>query len=44
MEIEKAHSILHKVRELILFPWSGNFSTQGPEHCHKDFCKKVAVA
>ncbi len=31
------------VRELILFAWSENFSTQGPEHCHIDFCKKVAV-
>ena len=42
MEFEKAHSILHKVRELILFGWSENFSTQGPEHCHIDFVKKVA--
>ena len=42
-KFEKAHSILHKVRELILFGWSENFSTQGPEHCHIDFCKKVAV-
>ena len=25
---EKAHSILHKVREIILFGWSENFSTQ----------------
>ncbi len=40
---EKAHSILHKVRELLLFGWSENVSTQGPEHCHIDFCKKVAV-
>ena len=42
-KFEKAHSILHKVRELILFGWSENFSTQGPEHCHIDFCKKVAA-
>ena len=25
---EKAHSILHKVREIILFGWSENYSTQ----------------
>jgi hypothetical protein len=36
------HSILHRVRELILFGWSENFSTQGPEHCHIDFIKKIA--
>ena len=42
-KFEKAHSILHKVRELILFGWSENVSTQGPEHCHIDFCKKVAA-
>ena len=41
-KFEKAHSILHKVRELILFGWSENFSIQGPEHCHIDFIKKVA--
>ncbi len=41
-KFEKAHSILHKVRELILFGWSENTSTQGPVHCHIDFCKKVA--
>lgn len=41
-KFEKAHSILHKVRELILFGWSENFSTQGPEHCHIDFIKKIA--
>ena len=40
-KFEKAHSILHKVRELILFGWSENFSTQGPEHCHIDFIKKI---
>ena len=41
-KFEKAHSILHKVRELILFSWSENFSTKGPEHCHIDFVKKIA--
>ena len=41
-KFEKAHSILHKVREIILFGWSENFSTQGPEHCHIDFVKKIA--
>lgn len=25
---EKAHSILHKVREIILYGWSENYSTQ----------------
>jgi hypothetical protein len=40
-KFEKAHSILHKVRELILFGWSENFSIQGPE-CHIDFIKKIA--
>ena len=25
---EKAHSILHKVREILLYGWSENFSTQ----------------
>ena len=42
-KFEKAHSILHKVRELLLFGWSENTSTQGPEHFHIDFCKKVAA-
>jgi hypothetical protein len=41
-KFEKAHSIPHKVRKLILFGWSENFSTQGPEHCHIDFVKKIA--
>jgi hypothetical protein len=41
-KFENVHSILHKVRELILFGWSENFSTQGPEHCHVDFVKKIA--
>ena len=42
-KFEKAHSILNKVRELFLFGWSENFSTQGPEHCHIDFVKKIAL-
>ena len=25
---EKAHSILHKVREIVMFGWTENFSTQ----------------
>ena len=41
-KLEKAPSILHKVLELILFGWSENYSTQGPEHCHIDFGKKIA--
>ena len=39
---EKAHSILHKVRDILLFGWSENFSLQGPEHGHIDNCKKLA--
>ena len=31
---KKAHSILHKVRYILLFGWSENFSHQGPEHDH----------
>ena len=30
---EKAHSILHKVREIILFGWSENYSTQVSNVC-----------
>ena len=41
-KFEKAHSTLHKVRELILFGWSENLSTQGPVHCHIDFITKIA--
>ncbi len=47
MEIQKSTQyILHKVCERILFGWSENFSTHGPEHhwhCHIEFCKKVAA-
>ena len=25
-----------------MFGWSENFSTQGPEHCHIEFCKNLA--
>ncbi len=39
---EKAHSILHKVRDILLFGWSENFSHQGSEHGHIDNCKKLA--
>jgi hypothetical protein len=39
---EKAHRILHKVRDIILFGWSENFSHQGPEHAHIHNCKGLA--
>ena len=39
---EKAHSILHKVRDILLFGWSENFSHQGPEHGHINNCKRLA--
>ena len=39
---EKVHSILHKVRDILLFGWSENFSHQGPEHGHIDNCKRLA--
>ncbi len=39
---EKAHSILHKVREIIMWGWSENTSCQGPEHAHIDLIKNVA--
>jgi hypothetical protein len=39
---EKAHSILHKVRDILLLGWSENFSHQGPEHSHIDNCKRLA--
>ena len=42
MEIRKCAQHFAKVRELILFGWSENFSTQGPEHRHIDFVKKIA--
>jgi hypothetical protein len=39
---EKAHSILHKVRELMMWGWSELTSCQGPEHAHIDLIKSVA--
>jgi hypothetical protein len=33
---------MFQVREIILYGWSENFSTQGPEHCHIEFCKNLA--
>ena len=38
---EKAHSILHKVREIVMWGWSENTSCQGPEHAHIDIIKSV---
>jgi hypothetical protein len=35
-------SILHKVRDILLFGWSENFGHQGPEHGNIDNCKKLA--
>ena len=39
---EKAHSILHKVRDLMMWGWSELTSCQGPEHAHIDIIKSVA--
>ena len=39
---EKAHSILHKVREIVMWGWSESTSCQGPEHVHIDIIKSVA--
>jgi hypothetical protein len=39
---EKAHSILHKVREIVMWGWSENTSCQGPEHAHIELIKSVA--
>jgi hypothetical protein len=39
---EKAHSILRKVREIVMWGWSENTSCQGPEHAHIDIIKSVA--
>jgi hypothetical protein len=42
---EKAHSILHKKREIVMWGWSENTSCQlqcqGPEHAHIDIIKSV---
>ena len=39
---EKAHSILHKVRDIIMWGNSDNTSCQGPEHAHIDLIKAIA--
>ena len=39
---EKAHSILHKVHQIVMWGWSENTSCQGPEHAHIDLIKNVA--
>ena len=39
---EKAHSILHKVREIVLWGNSDNTSCQGAEHAHIELIKSVA--
>ena len=39
---EKAHSILHKVLEIVMWGWSELTSCQGPEHAHIDLIKSVA--
>ena len=39
---EKAHSILHKVREIVMWGCSENTSCQGPEHAHIDLIKSIA--
>jgi hypothetical protein len=35
---------MYQVGEIIMFGWTENFSAQGPEHCHIDFCKNLPVA
>jgi hypothetical protein len=39
---EKAHSILHKVCEIVMWGWSENTSCQRPAHAHIDIIKSVA--
>ena len=39
---EKAHSILHKVREIVMWGNSDNTSCQGAEHAHIELIKSVA--
>ena len=41
-KFEKAHNILHKVREIVMWGCSENTSCQGPEHAHIDIIKTVA--
>jgi hypothetical protein len=42
LNIDKAHSILHKVREIIMWGNSDNRSCQSAEHAHIDLIKAVA--
>jgi hypothetical protein len=35
-------SVVYQVREIIMLEWTNIFSSQGPEHCHIEFCKKLA--
>ena len=39
---EKAHSILHKVREIVMWGNTDNKSCQGAEHAHIELIKSVA--
>jgi hypothetical protein len=41
-QLKQRHSILHKVREIVMWGWSQNTSCQGPEHVHIDIIKSVA--
>jgi hypothetical protein len=38
---EKAHSILHTPRNLLMYGYLEVTSAQGPEHCHIDMVKKI---
>ncbi len=40
--LEKAHGILDKVREFVMWGWAKNTSCQGPEHAHIELIKNVA--
>jgi len=40
-KFEKAHSILHKVREIILFGWTENFNTQVRNILTKDIIYEI---
>ena len=40
---DKAHSLLHKVREIIMWGNSDNSNCQSAEHAHIDLMKSVAV-
>jgi len=39
---EKPHSVVHKVRDIIMLGWSEIFGHQGPEHGHIDNIKRLA--